>query len=123
MPNYHLKTTHFTFGGSIFSGTELKANTKMETDVKRAGSSTLLHVCSVFSPISLCLSLGCPLLWPNVTPETSWRGAGKIGINHGGQSGNPDSDSLISSNSSAPKTCGLETPRVVAAKGRRRRFE
>lgn len=40
VPNYHLKTTHSTFGGSIFSGMKLKANTKMETDVK---ASELLH--------------------------------------------------------------------------------
>lgn len=76
-PNYHLKTTHFTFGGPIFPGTELKANTKMETDVKGAGFITLLHVCSVFSPITLGLSPVGPLLWPNITPGREWRGLGK----------------------------------------------
>lgn len=75
VPNYHLKTTHFTFGGSIFSGTELKANTKMETDVKRAGSSTLLYILC-FQPISLS-TLSSALAKHN---EWGGRVGGKIGL-------------------------------------------
>lgn len=56
VPNHHLKTTRSKFGGSIFSGSKLKANTKMETDVKRASSSTLLST-PCFHPFSLSLSL------------------------------------------------------------------
>lgn len=39
-----MKTAPFTFGDSIFSGTSLKANTKMETDVEPVKFLTLLYV-------------------------------------------------------------------------------
>lgn len=54
MPNYHLKTTLSTFGGSIFSGIELKANTKMETDVERLRAA--LHWC-IFHSLFLSRSV------------------------------------------------------------------
>lgn len=60
MPNHHLKTALSTFGGSIFSGTELKANTKMETDVERVRAAPYLCIFHVFicRPLGLNISRG-----------------------------------------------------------------
>lgn len=48
VPNYHIRTAQSAFGDSIFSGTSLKVNTKMETDVKRVKLLTLFCVFSQF---------------------------------------------------------------------------
>ena len=75
VPNYHLKTTLSTFGGSIFSGTKLKANTKMETDVETSKSSSARLYIPCFHLFSLSLPL-YPLCWPNIT-RGGWKNKSK----------------------------------------------
>lgn len=75
VPNYHLKTTLSTFGGSIFSGTKLKANTKMETDVETSKSCSARLYIPCFHLFSLSLPL-YPLRWPNIT-SGGWKNKSK----------------------------------------------
>lgn len=66
VPKYHLKTTLSTFGGSIFSSTKLKANTKLETDVEQVRANSRWCVLHVFIH-TLCLLRRRRLAWPNTT--------------------------------------------------------
>lgn len=116
VPNYHLKTTHCTFGGSIFSGTKLKANTKMETDVKRASSSTLLYN-PCFHPFSLSLPL-CRLLWPNIM-SGGWKNKSKTMVVKVENCAVKISDQFQPIRMNLQWTCSRETLRDDTTKGQR----